>query len=137
MNSWGLCFVFGVASLAGRASVPLPPAAATVNLDRSPSQSMAVYQPKLVATGGRLMLDSWLYRQFGAQTTARTHIDVAFLDESGRELRSELTRFAPRALRMGSHKMAHRGHYTLPIPALPAGTDTSQLRTHDADEHSP
>jgi hypothetical protein len=137
MNSLRLCFAVGVAGLAGCSSVPLPRAAATVNLGRLPSESVAVYQPRLVVKDGQLMLDGWVYRQFGAQTTARTHIDVAFLDASGRELRSELTRFAPRALRMGNHKMAHRGHYTLPIPALPAGTDTIQVRAHDADEHSP
>lgn len=135
MNSLRLCFAVGVAGLAGCASVPLLPEAAAVNLDRIPSKSVAVYQPKLVVKEGRLMLDGWVYRQFGAQTTARTHIDVAFLDASGRELRSELTRFAPRDLRMGGHKMAHRGHYTLPIPVLPAGTDTIQVRAHDADEH--
>lgn len=137
MNSLRLCFAFGVAGLAGCASVPLPPEAAAVTLDRIPSKSVAVYQPKLVVKDGRLLLDGWVYRQFGSQTTARSHIDIAFLDDSGRELRSEGTYFAPRDLRMGGHKMAHRGHYTLPIPAMPAGTATIQVRAHDDEGHQP
>lgn len=134
MNSLRICLVLGAAGLAGCTSVPLPPEAAAVTLDRIPSKSVAVYQPKLVVKEGRLLLDGWVYRQFGA---ARSHIDVAFLDASGRELRSELTRFTPPDLRRGSHKMAHRGHYTLPISVLPAGTATIQVRAHDAAEHQP
>ena len=137
MKSLRLCFVFGTAGLAGCASVSLPPGAAVVALEPVPSQSVALYQPKLVEKDGRLMLDGWVYRQFGAATTARSHIDVAFLDASRRELRSVLTRFAPPDLRFGGHKMAHRGHYTLPIPAMPAGTATIQVRAHDAEEHQP
>ena len=137
MNSSHLCVALGVAGLAGCATAPLPPEAAAVTLDRIPSKAVAVYQPKLVVKDRRLLLDGWVYRQFGAQTTAQTHIDVAFLDAGGRELRSELTHFQPRDLRMGGHKMAHRGHYTLPIPAMPAGTATIQVRAHDGAEHQP
>ncbi len=137
MNSSHLCIALGLAGLAGCASVSQPPEAAVIALEPIPSQSVAVYQPKLVQKDGRLMLDGWVYRQFGAATTARSHIDVAFLDASRRELRSELTRFTPPDLRRGSHKMAHRGHYTLPIPAMPAGTATIRVRAHDADEHQP
>lgn len=129
--------MLGVAGLAGCASVSLPPAAAVVALEPIPSQSVAVYQPKLVEKDGRLMLDGWVYRQFGATTTARSHLDVAFLDASRRELRGELTGFAPSDLRRGSHKMAHRGHYILPISVLPAGTAIIQVRAHDAEEHQP
>ena len=138
MNSLQSCFVLGAAGLAGCASVPLPPEAAAVTLDRIPSKAVAVYQPKLVVKDGRLILDGWVYRQFGVQTTAQTHIDVAFLDAAGRELRSEVTYFAPRDIRRGGgHRMAPRGHYTLPIPAMPAGTATIQVRAHDSAEHQP
>jgi len=137
MKSLRLCLVFGVAGLSGCASMSLPPEAATVALEPVPSKSVAIYRPKLVAKEGRLMLDGWVYRQFGATTTAATHLDVAFLDASGRELRSELTRFEPSSLRPGGHKMAHRGHYTVPIPAMPAGTATIQVRAHDAENHQP
>lgn len=137
MKTLGLLFVVGAAGLAGCASVSLPPGAPVVTLEPVPSQSVALYQPKLIEKDGRLMLDGWVYRQFGSATTALSHIDVAFLDASRRELRSELTRFAPPDLRFGSHKMAHRGHYTLPISAMPAGTATIQVRAHDAAEHQP
>lgn len=125
------------AGLVGCASVPLPPEVAAVTLERIPSRSVAVYQPKLVVKDGQLLLDGWVYRQYGAATTARSHIDVACLDAAGRELRSELTHFEPRDLRFGSHKMAHRGHYSLPIPTLPVGTTTIVVRAHDAEDHQP
>jgi hypothetical protein len=135
MKSLRLVFAFGVAGLASCASVQLPPEAATIALDPIPSNSVALYQPKLVLKDGGLVLDGWVYRQFGASTTAGSHIDVTFLDATGRELRTELTHFTPSSLRRGGHKMAHRGHYTVPIPSLPAGTATIQIRGHDAGNH--
>lgn len=136
MNAARLSVLFCAAGLSGCASVPLPPEAAVVTLDRIPSKSVAVYQPKLVVKDGRLLLDGWVYRQFGAWTTTQTHIDVAFLDAAGRELRSEVTDFTPRDIRQGGgHRMAPRGHYTLPIAAMPAGTATIQVRAHDSAEH--
>jgi hypothetical protein len=131
MSALRLGLAFGAAGLTGCASVPLPPEAASITLERTPSKSVAVYQPKLVVKDGQLLLDGWVYRQFGARTTTQTHIDVSFLDASGREVRTELTHFKPRDLRRGSHKMAHRGHYTLPIPAMPMGTATIKVRAHD------
>lgn len=138
MNSTARVIVLlGAAALAGCASVQKPSAASGITLNPVPSQSVALYQPKLVIKDGGLVLDGWVYRQFGSATTAQTHLDVAFLDTAGRELRSEVTRFAPSALRFGGHKMAHRGHYTLPIPAMPAGTASIQVRAHDSAEHQP
>lgn len=131
MNPLLLGFSLGVVGLTGCASVPLAPEAASVALERMPSKSVAVYQPKLVLKNGKLLLDGWVYRQFGARTTTQTHIDVSFLDATGRDLRSELTYFNPRDLRRGTHKMAHRGHYTLSIPSMPAGTATIKVRAHD------
>lgn len=131
MNAQCLALLLGAAGLTGCASVPLPFEADSVALERIPSKSVAVYQPKLVVKDGQLLLDGWVYRQFGAWTTTQTHIDVSFLDASGRELRSELTHFDPPDLRRGTHKMAHRGHYTLSIPSMPAGTATIKVRAHD------
>lgn len=138
MNSARLSVLLCAVGLAGCGSVPLPPEAAAVTLGRVPSKSVAVYQPKLVVKDGRLILDGWVYRRFGVQTTAQTHIDVAFLDAAGGELHSEVTYFTPRDIRRGGgHRMAPRGHYTLPIPAIPVGTATIQVRAHDSAEHQP
>lgn len=137
MKTLRLCLFVAAAGLGGCASVSRPPAAAGVALEPIPSQAVALYQPKLVERDGRLILDGWVYRQFGAATTAGSHIDVAFLDITGRQLRSELTRFSPADLRRGGHKMAHRGHYTLAISEMPAGTATIRVRAHDAGEHQP
>jgi hypothetical protein len=137
MKAIAVLLLAGLAGLTGCATVTRPPEAATVALQAESSSAVALYQPKLTTAQGQLVLDGWVYRQFGAETTARTHIDIAFLDGAGRELRRELTRFMPNDLRRGSHKMAHRGRYTLPITALPSGTTAIQIRAHDAPEHQP
>jgi len=129
-----LLILGAIGLVAGCASVPLPPEAAVVRLIPEPSKSVAVYQPKLIVKDGRLILDGWVYRQFGAQTTAKSHIDVAFLDAAGRVLRCDTVQFAPRDLRGGSHRMQPRGHYVLPIAVLPAGTVSIQVKAHD-DPH--
>ncbi|ACB77715.1 hypothetical protein Oter_4444 [Opitutus terrae PB90-1] len=136
MRSLCLVLVVSVAGLAGCVSAPLPSESAAVTLERTASQSVAVYPPKLVVKDGRLLLDGWVYRQYGALTTTETHIDVDFLDATGRVLRNEVTHFVPRDLHRGSHKMAHRGHYRLPISAMPAGTATIHVRAHDGDHQS-
>lgn len=136
MNILCLGFAYGVAGVTGCASMALPPEVAAITLELTPSKSVAVYKPKFIVKDGLLLLDGWVHRQFGARTTTQTHIDVSFLDASGRELRTELTHFNPRDLRRGSHKMAHRGRYTLPIPAMPAGTATITVTAHDGD-HQP
>ena len=118
-------------ALAGCTSVSLPPEASTVALVPVPSKSVAVYQPRFIMVEGRLNLDGWVYRQFDAPTTATSHIDIVFLDAAGRELRGESTDFAPRDLRGGGHRMRQRGHYSLPIPVMPAGTSKIEVRAHD------
>ena len=120
-----------IVTLSACASVHLPPEVAAVTLERIPSQAVAIYQPKIVMKDGQLLLDGWVYRQFGAATTAQSHLDIAFLDPSGRELRRETTNFAPRDLRGGGHRMQPRGHYTLPISSMPAGTIKIEVRAHD------
>jgi hypothetical protein len=66
MNAQCLGLLLGAAGLTGCASVPLPREAASVGLERIPSKAVAVYQPKLVVKDGQLLLDGWVYRQFGA-----------------------------------------------------------------------
>lgn len=125
-----------LATFSGCASVPLPPEAVAVVLVPVPSKSVAIYQPKLVVKDGRLLLDGWVYRQFGAWTTTQSHLDIVFFDVAGRELRSEMTYYTPRDLRGGGHRMQPRGHYTLPISAMPVGTAKIEVRAHDG-AHSP
>ena len=125
-----------IVGLFGCASVPLPPEAAAVTLVPVPSKSVAVYQPKFIVVEGRLNLDGYVYRQFNAETTARSHIEIVFFDVTGRELHREMTDFSPRDLRHGGHRMQPSGHYSVPISVMPLGTVKIQVSAHDR-EHSP
>ncbi len=135
MKSARLSALLCAAGLAGCASAPLPPEAAAVALVPAPSKFVAIYQPRLVVKDGRLLLEGWVSRQYGARTTAQSHLDIVFLDPSGRVLRSAVTYFAPRDLR-GGHWMQPRGHYSLPIPVLPAGTARIQVTAHEGEHQS-
>lgn len=129
---------FAVATgLGGCASVPLSPEAAAVRLVSVPSAAVAFYPPKLLVIDGRLTLDGHVFRKYSARTTAKSHLDIALLDASGQILMSETVSFVPRELRAKtSRTMAQPGHYTLPIPELPAGTAKIEVRAHDGP-HSP
>ena len=137
MKTKVMLLLAGVAALTGCATASTPRVAPGIALQPRSSRAVALYQPRVAEDNGTLMLDGWVYRQFGATTTKQTHIDVTFFDENGYELRRVVARFTPNDLRRGSHKMAHRGHYTLPISDLPAGTAAIQVRAHDAPEHQP
>ena len=136
MNTHRLVIVIVTAGLAGCASVSLPPEAAAVSLSPLSSKAVAVEQPKLSVRNGRLALDGWVSRQYGAWTTAGSHLDIAFVDGAGREIRREVTRFAPSVLQVGAgQRLQPRGHYSLPIEAMPPGTVAIQVRAHDSAEH--
>lgn len=120
----------GVLAFAGCASVSLPPEAAVVNLVPVSSPDVEVHRPRFHTKEGELKLEAYAFRRFKAETTANTHIDLVFLDRSGRELRQELTYFTPRSLPpLG--RMPHPAAYLRVPVRIPAGTATIEVRAHE------
>lgn len=123
-------FLVAVLGLAGCASVPLPPDAVAVSLVPIPSSSVKIHRPRFRVEEGLLKLEAYALRQFDATTTADTHVDIVFLDASGRQLAVETTHFNPRSL-WRSHKMPQpHGYFLVPVH-LPVGTKTIEVRAHD------
>lgn len=132
MNPSHLFLLGAAAFLGGCASVSLPPEIAAVPLVPVSSKTVAIYQPKLLRTETGLVLDGWVYPQFGVTTTAKSHLDVIFFDSAGGELKKQSVSFLPGDLRRtASHRMQPRGHYQLPVSELPAGTVRVEVHAHD------
>lgn len=138
MNLLRLSIGIGLAAtMVSCTSVPLPPEAAAVTLERTSSGSVTVREARLIVSDGRLFLVGSVTRQCCGWNTKRTHLDVTFFDAADRPLRRELTYFAPRDLRLTRHGIADRGHYLLRIVDLPAGTTKIQVRAHNGNDHPP
>jgi hypothetical protein len=123
--------------LAGCTSVPPPPEAARVALVGQSSNSVAIALPKLTLYKGQLTLEGYVTRQFGAFSTARSHLDVVFFDATGQELRTETTNFWPSSLAGSSSRFGRpRGRYRLPISDLPSTVVRIEVRAHDKPHQS-
>ncbi len=118
------------AAFAGCASVSLPPQAANVQVVGMSSISVEVHRPRLMWKDGELKLEAYAFRQWTAETTANTHIDVVYLNAAGQALAEETTHFAPRSLPRTMRRPAPRG-YLLKPTQLPIGTALIEVRAHD------
>lgn len=125
-----LCsIVIGAVALTGCASVP-PPAVPGVSVVPVSSSLVGVLPPRLITKDGQLTLQGSVFKKVSGGTTVRTHLDVVFLDADKRPLAEDTATFAPRELHRGHRGFGGRGHYSLPIPALPNGTAIIEVRAH-------
>lgn len=127
--------LLGAIGLAGCASVPLPPAAAGVALVPVSSASIEVHRPRFKFKDGDLKLEAYALRQWKAETTADTHIDLVFLDVAGKQLAVETTNFSPRSLPRAMRRPSPHGYMLVPI-TIPAGTRAIEVRAHDGAHES-
>lgn len=138
MNLRRLCLVFCAAGVSGCATplpVELPPEARGVVVTPVSSASVAVRPPLLRTWEGRLELLGFVTKVYGSGTTEGTHLDVAFLDASGRILQSKPAQFYPGRLTRGRHAPNRQAMYSVRIDTLPPGTATIEVRAHDAPAH--
>jgi hypothetical protein len=125
-------------SLAGCAAspAPLPRAAQGVALVPISSKSVTVREPALQVKDGRLQLVGFVVKVYEADTTEKTHLDVAFLDASGARLAEQTTTFYPQRLTTGRRAPNRQGHYTVPLDPLVPGTQRIEVRAHDSAHSS-
>lgn len=124
-----------VTMLSGCASVTLPPEAASVTLVPVSSRSVEIHRPRFKVEDGTLKLEAYALRQWKAETTANTHVDLVCLDGSGRTLAIETTNFHPRSLPATMRRPAPHA-YLLILIALPSDTRAIEVRAHDGP-HEP
>ena len=119
-----------VAILSGCASVPLPLEAAAVTVLPVSSPSVEIHRPRFMVKDGELKLEAYAMRQWKAETTANTHVDMVFLDGSGRPLAVRTTNFHPRSLPATGRLPAPHAYLLIPIE-IPSGTRAIEVRAHD------
>ena len=119
-----------ILAFTGCASVPLPPEAASIVLVPASSAAIKVHRPRLLMRKGNLELEAYVFRQFEADTTADSHVDLVFLDGSGRTLRIETASFWPRSLSRAP-RMPQPHAYVRTAVNIPKGTTTIEVRGHD------
>ncbi len=79
---------------------------------------------------GELKLEAYALRQSKAETTSDTHIDIVYLDVSGRQLGQEQTNFSPRNL-PPMHRLPKPHAYFLTSIKIPADTAVIEVRAHE------
>jgi hypothetical protein len=126
-----LLLLFGLVALSGCASIPLPPQAAGIALVPVPSAAIEIHRPRLVMKNGQLQLEVYVFRQFGAATTADSHVDIVFLDAAGAVLLITTSGFTPRTLPRSLRGPQPHAYILVPVLQLPGGTRAIEVRGHD------
>lgn len=134
MNFLQMALLVSVAALGGCAAVPLPEEAAKVTLVGVSSPNVEIHRPRLIWKGGRLNLETYALRQWAAETTAHTHIDITCLDAAGRTMSIARADLPPRSLPRTIRWPAPHAHVLQPI-RLPSGTAGVEVKAHDGPHH--
>lgn len=127
-----LLFCCGVLLLAGCASIPTQFGGTwPLPVERRSSAAIDLARPIIKPAGGGYLIEGYLTRQFGAATTAHSHIDVQFLGVDGSVLREDSVNFEPRELPSRARLPAPSARYELRVPEPPPGTATLRVLAHD------
>ena len=122
--------------LTGCASTPLPPEAMGVSTVAVSSTSVEIHRPRLIMKDGELRLEAYAMRQWKAETTADTHVDIVFLNAVGNEIAVETTNFHPRSLPKTTRLPTPHAYLLMPI-RIPYGTRALEARAHDGPHETP
>jgi hypothetical protein len=107
-----------------------PPDVRDIKLDRVSSPVVDVDKIWLVREAGTLLLKGSVQKQFAAEDTSQTHLDVTLYDSAGRVLRSTVEHFEPRQLNRRWRSPGF-GTYQEVLDPLPAGTVRIEVRAHE------
>ena len=121
---------------AGCASTPLSPEAVGVALLPISSVSVELHRPRFRMKNGELMLEAYALRQWKAETTADTHVDIGYFDAGGKQIAVETTNFHPRSLPASGVRGKPHAYFLIPI-RIPAGTRAIEVRAHDGPHEVP
>ena len=132
----GHLIAVGTLWLTGCASTPLPPEAMEVSTVAVSSKSVEIHQPRLIMKEGELRLEAYAMRQWKAETTADTHVDIVFFNAAGSEIAVETTNFHPRSLPRTMRLPGPHAYLLMPIQ-IPDGARALEVRAHDAPHETP
>jgi hypothetical protein len=90
--------------------------------ERQSSAAVELARPIVKKDADGYLISGFLNRQFGAATTAHSHVDVRFVNAHGRVLKEESVGFEPRELPPRTRLQAPSAQYELRVRELPEGT---------------
>lgn len=96
------------------------------------STRVQVNGARLQMNRGRLEVAGSIAKRAGASTTAFSHVDVRFLDRSGRIVGNKPVSFVPQSVGW-SRFGARVAYYALSLDSIPAGAARIEVCAHDAD----
>lgn len=99
--------------------------------ERQSSAAIDLARPIVKKENGGYVIEGYLTRQFAAETTARSHVDVQFLADDGTVLQEEVVDFVPRELPLRVRLPASSARYELRVPKAPDGTTRIRVVAHD------
>lgn len=115
--------VAGAIMVAGCASIPTQFGGTwPLPAERQSSAAVELARPIIKKEADGYLIAGFLSRQFGAATTAHSHVDVRFVGADGRVLKEEPVGFEPRELPARTRLQAPSAQYELRMRELPAGT---------------
>jgi len=130
----GLCG--GAVLLAGCSSIPTQFGGTwPLPAERQSSAAINLARPIVKREADGYVISGFLSRQFGAATTAQSHVDVRFVGADGRVLKEESAEFEPRDLPPRTRRQAPSAQYELRVRELPWGT-TRILVVADDQPHT-
>ena len=133
----GIVFaVVAMIVITGCASAPLPSEAVGVSTVAVSSTSVEIHRPRLVMKTGELKLEAYAFRQWKAETTANTHVDIVYLNAAGNEIARETTNFHPRSLPASGVRGKPHAYLLVPI-RIPANTRAIEVRAHEGPHETP
>ncbi len=100
-------------------------------VERRSSAVIDLARPIVKKADGGYVIEGYLTRQFGAATTAHSHVDVQFLGADGGVLREDSVSFEPRELPPRARLQAPSARYELRVPEVPAGTTRIRIVADD------
>lgn len=123
-------FALVVVAVAGCASYTIPLEAAGIRLVGISSPAVEVYRPRFVQHEGALAIEAYAMREFKGQTTPDSHLDLVYLDGSGRKIAEERANVRPHNL-PGSTRLPRRHAYFKQTIKPPTGTASIEVRAHE------
>lgn len=129
MNA-NFCIALAALGAVSCASHTAPAEVAGVRLVGISSTAVEVHRPRFVMREGALALEAYVLREFKGRTNPDSHIDIVYLDGTGRKLAEQRASVKPHSL-PASGRMPRPHAYFRQAIELPPGTVSVEVRAHE------
>lgn len=126
-----LTAVVGLGFFAGCASWSVPAHVRMIDLLRIPSAALRINPLRWDLMDGQLVLRGSVEKRFEGPPTDHSHLRARFIDAAGVVLGEQIVTFSPQHLRRRIRPPHPRAEFFVPVPDLPTGVASIEVRAHD------